>query len=166
VYTLPAAVFQQANGLHFVKLALVDAQGKHLSDNFYWIPAKLTTFDWAKTDFTHTPASSYPDLTALASLPSATVTAKPAHATKPGEVALTLTNTSQALAFQLYARALDAKGQEIDPAFWSDSYIELMPGESRTLTVHLDPEEHGLHIASVRVAGWNVSPQQIPVGGR
>jgi exo-1,4-beta-D-glucosaminidase len=166
VYTLPAAVFQQANGLHFVKLALVDAQGKHLSDNFYWIPAKLTTFDWAKTDFTHTPASSYPDLTALASLPAATVTAKLVHASKPGEVAVTLTNTSQALAFQLYARALDAKGQEIDPAFWSDSYLELMPGESRTLTVHLDPEEHGLHIASVRIAGWNVADQQIPVGGR
>ena len=29
VYTLPASLFAEANGLHFIELALVDAQGKH-----------------------------------------------------------------------------------------------------------------------------------------
>ena len=166
VYSLPASLFAEANGLHFVKLALVNAQGTHLSDNFYWVPAKLTSFDWAKTDFTHTPALTYPDMTVLSSLPAATVSAKLSGSGKPGELALTLKNTSQALAFQVYARALDSKGTPIDPAFWSDSYIELMPGESRTLTVHLDQEEREEHIATLTVAGWNVAAQQIPTGGR
>lgn len=166
VYTLPADLFAEAKGLHFIKLALVDAQGKHVSDNFYWIPSKLTVFDWAKTDYTHTPAITYPDLTALSSLPQATLSAKLSSSGKAGEQALTLKNTSQALAFQVYARALDSKGEAIDPAFWSDSYIELMPGESRTLTVHLDPQEHGEHIASVTVAGWNIATQHLHAGGR
>jgi exo-1,4-beta-D-glucosaminidase len=166
VYTLPGDLFAEANGLHFIKLSLVDAQGKHVSDNFYWIPSKLTVFDWAKTDYTHTPAITYPDLTALSSLPEATLSAKLSSAGKAGDQALTLKNTSQALAFQIYARALDSKGDTIDPAFWSDSYIELMPGESRTLTVHLDPQEHGEHIASVTVSGWNIATQHLHAGGK
>jgi exo-1,4-beta-D-glucosaminidase len=166
VYSLPASLFAETNGLHFVKLVLADAHGTHLSDNFYWVPAKLTTFAWAKTDFTHTPALTYPDMTTLSSLPAATLSAKLSGSGKPGELALTLRNTSQALAFQVYARALDAKGETIDPAYWSDSYIELIPGESRTLTVHLDSEQKGERIAAVTVAGWNVAPQQLSAGGR
>ena len=47
-----------------------------VSRNFYWIPAQLTTFDWAKSDYTHTPALKYADLQALQSLPAASVQAK------------------------------------------------------------------------------------------
>jgi exo-1,4-beta-D-glucosaminidase len=166
VYSLPASLFAEANGLNFVKLALVDAHGTHLSDNFYWVPSKLTTFAWAKTDFTHTPALTYPDMTALASLPPATLSAKLSGSGKAGELALILKNTSQALAFQVYARALDSHGETIDPAYWSDSYIELMPGESRTLHVHLDSEQKGERIAEVTVSGWNVAPQKLSAGGR
>ena len=40
--------------------------GKMVSRNFYWVPGTLTTFDWPKTDYTHTPAARHEDLTALA----------------------------------------------------------------------------------------------------
>ncbi len=33
----------------------VDQRLRHVvSRNFYWVPATLTTFDWTKTDYTHT----------------------------------------------------------------------------------------------------------------
>ena len=152
-FTLPASLFGGA-GLRFVVLALLDAQGRPVSDNFYWIPEKLTTFDWANTDFTHTPAATFEDLHALSALPPSHLTAT-LRSAGPGTI-LTLHNDSQALAFQVTARALASDGKAIDPAFWSDNYIELLPGESRTLTVHTPSA-----IASVSVSGWNTGTQQL-----
>jgi hypothetical protein len=48
---------------------------------------------------------------------------------------------------------VDASGSSISPLPWSDNYIELMPGESRTLTSR--PAASGT-VASVVVTGWNI----------
>jgi hypothetical protein len=61
--------------LFFIDLTLTDTAGKTVSRNFYWVPGTLTTFDWPKTNYTHTPALRHEDLTALTSLPQAQVTA-------------------------------------------------------------------------------------------
>jgi exo-1,4-beta-D-glucosaminidase len=47
-----------------------------VSRNFYWVPTTLTTFDWQKTDYTHTPAARHEDLTALTSLPPSKITVR------------------------------------------------------------------------------------------
>jgi len=39
-----------------IELTLADGAGSVISRNFYWAPSRLTTFDWGKTDNTHTPA--------------------------------------------------------------------------------------------------------------
>ena len=160
VFTLPGTLFPQNDpGIHFIELALTDAHGNHVSDNFYWIPSKLTQFNWKKTDFTHTPASSFENLKALAALPAAHVTAKLSRGGAGGST-LTLHNDSQALAFLVNAQVFDAAGHAINPAFWSDNYVSLFPGESRTLTVHLASGATD-HIGSITVAGWNVPAQTI-----
>jgi exo-1,4-beta-D-glucosaminidase len=46
---------RRANFLH--RSDLTDKAGKVVSRNFYWVPGTLTTFDWSKTDYTHTPAA-------------------------------------------------------------------------------------------------------------
>jgi exo-1,4-beta-D-glucosaminidase len=46
----------------------------------------------------------------------------------------------------------------IAPVFWSDNWIELTPGESRTLSALL-PENAAAPI--VQIEGWNVGPQTI-----
>jgi exo-1,4-beta-D-glucosaminidase len=175
-FLIPDDIFMANGQLHFVQLALVDATGKRISDNFYWVPAKLTEFDWSKTDFTHTPASSYEDLTALQTLPPAQVRAEILSSQKnpTGEVQVHLHNTSQALAFQLSVRALGGNGQALEPVFWSDNYICLMPGESRVLTARLSPRTGAARpadafasdvIESVVVSGWNTPATTLHLHG-
>ena len=52
-----------------------------------------------------------------------------------GAVRARVRNTGAALAFQVHLRVEDADiAQEVLPVFWSDNYLQLLPGESRTLT--------------------------------
>jgi len=69
---------------------------------------------------------------AATALPLVTVS----HADTVGttSVSTTLTNSSSSLAFLIRARVLDAGGNEVLPVWWTDNYITLLPGESRTLT--------------------------------
>ena len=71
----PENLFSGAERIFFIDLSLTDATGHVVSHNFYWVPGTLTAFDWAKTDYTHTPAARHEDLTALAHLPAAQVAA-------------------------------------------------------------------------------------------
>jgi exo-1,4-beta-D-glucosaminidase len=150
--TIPSQNFSPASSIQFVELSLRNAQGDVVSHNFYWLPAKLTEFDWSKTDYTHTPAVSHEDLTALRQLPRAQIEAS-LERTSGGNLVAHLKNVSKALAFQVSVDGVDASGSGVSPLPWSDNYIELMPGESRTLTAR--PTASG-SVASVVVAGWNI----------
>jgi exo-1,4-beta-D-glucosaminidase len=158
VYSLPENLYAGAERVFFIDLSLADSQGKVVSHNFYWVPGTLTTFNWPKTDYTHTPAARYEDLTALANLPAATVqaTAEIENTAKGREVRLHLKNSAGGLAFQLHAAVRTASGGLIAPVFWSDNWIELIPGESTTLTAIL-PESDSA-VPQVNIEGWNVAP--------
>ena len=164
VIAIPDDAFQGGSHVYFVDLNLKDANGTVVSRNFYWVPATLTTFDWAKTDYTHTPPVQSEDLQALRSLPKAAVEAKTsAHATPAGRaVEVELHNPSQALAFQLAVALRTSDGSLIAPVLWSDNYIELMPGESRTLTAILPKDAPSLPM--VVLSGWNVPEQTMRAG--
>jgi exo-1,4-beta-D-glucosaminidase len=155
VISIPEPVFHAGSQVYFVQLALRNASGDPVSENFYWVPATLTTFNWGETNYTHTPAIASEQMTTLASLPAATVTAEMAPSGEGKSVSIRLHNSSTALAFQVALRALDSAGQAVEPVFWSDNYIELMPGETRTLTATTWDGNHS-GIASVGVSGWNI----------
>jgi exo-1,4-beta-D-glucosaminidase len=161
LFSLPESLFEGADRIFFIDLSLSDASGKVLSRNFYWVPSTLTTFDWPKTDFTHTPAMRHEDLTALANLPPAKVTARAEIESTPNgrELRLHLDNSADALAFQVSAALRTSSGALIAPVFWSDNWIELIPGESRTLTALL-PESAPADPV-VLLAGWNIAPETI-----
>jgi exo-1,4-beta-D-glucosaminidase len=150
--TIPEDKFSGASSIQFVELSLRNAQGEVISHNFYWVPEKLTEFDWSKTDYTHTPAISHEDLTALRRLPRAELESS-LQVQSDGTMAVHLKNPSKALAFQVSVDAVDASGSDISPLPWSDNYIELMPGESRILTAKPNAGETE---ASVVVSGWNI----------
>ena len=50
--------------------------------------------------------------------------------------------------------AQTANGEDIAPTLWSDNYVELMPGES--LSVSADLPEHLAGKPVIAVSGWNV----------
>ena len=161
VFSIPENLYQDADRILFVDLTLADASGAVVSRNFYWVPTTLTTFDWPKTDYTHTPAERNEDLAALTNLPPAKVTARAEIETTPNgrELRLHLDNASAVLAFQISAAARTPSGGLIAPVFWSDNWIELLPGESRTLTATL-PETAPADFI-VQIEGWNIAPETI-----
>jgi exo-1,4-beta-D-glucosaminidase len=160
VFSLPESLYSGTDRIFFIDLTLSDGSGRVLSRNFYWVPATLTTFDWARTDYTHTPAARHEDLTALTSLPPAKVVASADIENTPQgrELRLHLDNQSTVLAFQLRAALRTQSGGLVAPVFWSDNWIELAPGESRTMTASF-PENDATPI--VQFEGWNVAPQAI-----
>jgi len=158
---VPENLYSGADRVFFIDLMLTDSAGKIVSRNFYWVPGTLTTFDWLKTDYTHTPAARQEDMSGLASLPAATVTAQATQKkTANGrELRVELKNTSPTLAFQVNAAVRTPGGELIAPVFWSDNWIELVPGETRVLTALLP--ESGADAPTVRIEGWNVAAQTL-----
>ena len=155
VFTIPDSLYSDTERTFFIDLTLADTAGKVVSRNFYWVPGTLTTFDWQKTDYTHTPAARHEDLTALANLPPAEVIAH-AEVEKTGlgrELRVEITNPSKALAFQVNAAVRTESGGLIAPVIWSDNWIELAPGEKRVLTALLP--ENAPEMPRVQIGSWN-----------
>jgi exo-1,4-beta-D-glucosaminidase len=161
VFSIPEKFYQGSDRILFIDLTLADASGTILSRNFYWVPTTLTTFDWAKTDNTHTPAARHEDLTALTSLLPSKVTARSQIETTPRgrELRLHLDNSSVELAFQISAALRTPSGGLVAPVLWSDNWIELLPGESRTLTALLPDNAPADFV--VQIEGWNIASQTI-----
>jgi exo-1,4-beta-D-glucosaminidase len=100
-------------------------------------------------------------LTALRTLPPAQVHAHASiHNTPKGrEISLRLENPSPALAFQIRSAVETQTGDFIAPVLWSDNWIELVPGESRTLTALLPANFAGSPV--IHVDGWNFQAQTL-----
>jgi exo-1,4-beta-D-glucosaminidase len=113
------------------------------------------------TDYTHTPAERHEDLSALTNLPPAKVQARAEIEKTPNgrELTLHLDNGSAVLAFQISAAMRTPSGGLIAPVFWSDNWIELTPGESRTLTALLPESAPADPI--VQIEGWNIAPETV-----
>lgn len=160
-FELPQNLFNGVEKIFFIDLELSDSTGRAMSRNFYWVPYTPTAFDFARTDYTHTPALYYEDLTALASLPQAQVKAdaqieRTAHGR---QVRVHLNNASSGLAFQVRVAPRTSDGGLIAPVLWSDNWIELTPGESATVTADLPDDAPAAPV--IQVEGWNMSPLTI-----
>ncbi len=160
--TIRDAVFADEQALHFVSLTLKNAAGAVVSRNFYWVPGKLTVFDWGKTEYNVTPAAQHETMTALRALPAAAVQARVAAAAD-GRVLLHLRNDSAGLAFQVSATIEDHAGQVVRPLMWSDNFIELLPHEEREISVQLPQGAGPRGKLEVVVSGWNTPAIKLPL---
>jgi exo-1,4-beta-D-glucosaminidase len=161
VFSIPENLYSDAERTFFIDLTLTDGAGKVVSRNFYWVPGTLTTFDWSKTDYTHTPAARHEDLTALTNLPPAKLVARAEieKTARGREVRVEVENPSAALAFQVSAAVRTQSGGLIAPVLWSDNWIELVPGEKRVLTAVLP--ESGADAPVVQIESWNAGSQTV-----
>jgi len=118
------------SAVHFLKLKLLDADGRLLSENIYWV------------------GNTYEDYTALNKMPSVSAnlqTGRPKISVAPNGVNRLLTyhitNKSKTTsAFGIRAQLLNGAGKQILPALFSDGYFSLMQGESKTLVIEVDPQ--------------------------
>ncbi|WP_446744532.1 glycosyl hydrolase 2 galactose-binding domain-containing protein [Silvibacterium acidisoli] len=155
-FAIPESAFAADSSVHFVLLELKDAAGKLVSRNFYWLPQKPTVWDWEKSNWLVTLPLKPEDMSALRSLPAAHIEAEShlLHSQAGETVEVRLHNPSKALAFQVAVAAKSKDGEDITPVLWSDNYVELLPGESMTLTAQLPQHVAG---ASIEVSGWNIN---------
>ena len=136
-----------------MKLKLQDSTGKVISDNFYWYSTTPDVLG-GHCKWYYCPTKTYADLTALAMMPAVTVSHTDTITTN--SVTTTLTNSNISLAFLIRLRVTNS-GNEVLPVFWSDNYITLLPGESRTETATFNAGT--LPAGSiVQVDGFNITP--------
>jgi hypothetical protein len=136
-----------ASGAVLVRLEATGG-GQRLSDNFYW---------QAKDD------SAY---RAIAALPPVTLTAKAQAATEGDDrlVTVELANPGQTAAIETKLTLFDAAGQQVLPAYFSDNYVSLLPGETRSVTIRAPKAKAG-DAPVVRLRGFNVAPASVATAG-
>ena len=117
---------------HFVALRLTETDGTPVADNFYCLGARDNTYDWANKNWYLTPITEWTDLRFVFDLPKADV-----EMTVEGD-RITLVNKSQTIAPMIILKAKDAEGNLVVPAFWSDNFFPLLPGETKTVTCRVE----------------------------
>ena len=125
---------------HFVALSLTDAEGKAVSDNFYSVPATLNEYDWSKSNWYLTPITRYADLSFVFQQGDAQLKLS-VDGQKGGDTIITVSNNASVIAPLVILKALDADGNLVAPAYWSDNFFALLPGQSRTVTCSLQADD-------------------------
>lgn len=158
VYDLPP--MPTDTKVYFLSLRLADEEGSLASDNFYWLSAKEDVLDEAKSEWFVTPNSTFADFTALNRMPAASLEGNVTTTEKDNRTILsvTLKNASPVIAFFTELKLKDpATGELILPVYWSDNYVSVLPGSSKSITVQYESRSQQGSKPVVEVSGWNVS---------
>lgn len=126
--------------VYFVKLEVKQADGRLVSENFYWLP------------------SGGADFTSLAGLPRVKLDVSRKIGKQEGQNVLSVkvTNSTDKLAFFTHLAVTDGTGgEEVLPVLWDDNYFSLLPGESKTVRARLDDRVDASKLA-LEVGGWNI----------
>ncbi|HUJ32142.1 MAG TPA: LamG-like jellyroll fold domain-containing protein [Candidatus Acidoferrum sp.] len=137
------------DGMVLVKLELRNQGGQLLSQNLYWLAAESSSYR------------------ALNRLPATTLgfNAVWSRSGDAVQVHVRVTNSGK------YASLADkltlvngSDGSRVLPAYYSDNYISLLPGETREIDIEY-PTAAASGIPSVKlsVRGWNLAPTTLPV---
>lgn len=137
----------EGKGTVLVRLQLHDARGEMKSDNLYWRAASDAGYR------------------VLATMPTARLQTRVRMV--PGDVRdsertveVHLKNPTGIPALEAKLVLFDATGAQILPAYFSDNYVSLLPGEDRMVKVQLPRERvHGALKLTLR--GWNVEESSL-----
>ncbi len=150
VFELPLEKMFSQPGWHdpvFVELKLLDDGGKVVSRNFYWLAAQEQ------------------DMRKINTLPQAVIGSRINVADDGDEKVATvaLTNKGERAAIELKLTLEEAKGGlRILPAYYSDNYISLLPGESETVTIHY-PTSAAKGSPALGLRGYNLQQTVLAV---
>jgi len=126
-----------------VELQVTNSKGQPVSDNFYW---------WAEKE------SSLRELNDLAQA-KLTATAAVTVAGEERQATVKIKNSGAAPALMIKLTLKDAAtGERILPAYYSENYVSLLPGEERTITVNFPA---GAGKAAIGLRGWNLATSTI-----
>lgn len=144
-YKLDLAPLLTSNGIGFVKLELRNSSGEAISENFHWLGEESACF----RRLNRLPAASL------------SVTAKSLLAGENIRVRVGLRNTGTVASPADKLTLFSADGSRILPAYFSDNYVSLLPGESRESKIEY-PVKSGNGRAQL-ARGGNLSSQIVQV---
>ena len=131
----------EIEGVYFLRLSLTDTEGDLMSQN-----------DYIQSHGTN-------DRKQLRTMPesalSSTVNVKDSHAL------ITLTNCSSTPAVMLRLNLKGSDGEQILPVIYSDNYLHLMPGESRTIDIEWKAEDARGTVPMIEITGTNVTKKTV-----
>jgi exo-1,4-beta-D-glucosaminidase len=146
--------------VYFLRLSLKDSKQQTKSINWYWLSQKPDELLWKTSKWFYTPQSRFTDFTALKDMPLTTLHVSHTTIKKENETvyAVTITNTGKAVAFFVHVRALKEKNSDdILPVIFSDNYISLAPGESRTIECSYENKDAGNNTPYILTTAWNLN---------
>ena len=117
---------------YFLALEIKDAEGNFVADNFYCIAAQRNVYDFKNSTWYDSPITSYSDLRFAFAQPEANVSMNVSYA--DGVYTVEITNNSQYISYMNILKAKDAEGNLVLPAYWSDNFFPLLPGQTKTVT--------------------------------
>ena len=121
---------------HFVALEIADAEGNFVADNFYCIAAQRNVYNFKESTWYDSPITSYSDLRFAFAQPKAAVTMNVTYA--DGVYTVELKNDSEYVSYMNILKVKDAEGNLVLPAFWSDNFFPLLPGQTKVVTCKVD----------------------------
>lgn len=146
-FKLELAPLLASDGVVLVKLELRDSKDEMVSENLYWLGAE---------------SASYRRLNRLQAS-SLSLTAKANRTGDEMYVRVQLRNTGSAVSLMNKLTLLNAaKGSRILPAYFSDNYVSLLPGEAREIEIAY-PAKAATGAAQLGIRGWNIQKQIVPV---
>ena len=134
-----------AHPVQFLKLELLNRDDQLLSDNFYWHSQKPE------------------HLRALEDLPKVELAGSVRFTTESKETVATvdLANPAQTVALMSHLVLRNtADGERILPAYASDNYVNLLPGEKKSITIRCTSNQDAKAL-SVSLDGWNITPANL-----
>ena len=145
VSTPITAVMTDTN-VNFIKIKVMDNNGNVIGENFDWV--------------TFASGRSFKDIQKLGDIALATSysieqkgTTYFAHAA--------VTNYTDTPALMIRIKTLtDVSGEQVLPAFYSDNYFSLMPGETKNVTIEFDEKYLLGEKPNLFVEGWNIIPAE------
>jgi Exo-beta-D-glucosaminidase Ig-fold domain/Glycosyl hydrolases family 2, TIM barrel domain len=146
-FKLDLAPLLASNDVVLVKLALRSARGQVLSQNLYWLAAEVASYRAL-------------DQLAPAELSTSAVSSRAGDTVT---VHVQLKNTGNDAAIETKLTLLNRDDRlRILPAYYSDNYVSLLPGENREIDIQYQADR-AKGPAEVGIRGWNVSPGRIAV---
>jgi hypothetical protein len=131
-------------GTVLVRLELLDAQGTLRSQNTYWRAA-------SDAGFRAMDAMQQANVSLEARLLPKSID------TEDRTIEIRLKNEAAIPALEAKLVLEQANGKQVLPAYYSDNYVSLMPGEARTVSIEVPADEVN-DVLRCKLRGWNVIP--------
>lgn len=145
--------------VQFIRLRLFDENGTECGRNFYW----RSDNEYKGANTLTGPATA--GFQALETLAPTKLAASYATSTDDGRhfIDLRLKNTGRTVAFFTQVQWLDASRKPVRPSFYTDNFLCLMPGESRTIRIETALARLPQPEYTLVVRAFNVAPREFRI---